>query len=98
MMERTRYPGIYRRNGGYVGVVTYRDGFDRKKHKWLPPEKTITAAKNARRTILNDLERGLRPDGSKMTLEQFVTDVYLPDAEARLRPNTVRNYRSWLNG
>ena len=95
-MEKTRYPGIYRRNGAYVGVVTYRDGFGRKKHKWLSPEPTLTRARDARRNMLNDLERGLRPDGSKMTLEQFVTECYLPDAEMRLRSNTLRNYRTWL--
>jgi integrase len=93
-MERTKQPGIFRRGKSYVGIVTYRDGFGRKRQKWLPPEATLAQAKSARRMMLNDLDKGLRPDGSRMTVEDFALKRFLPDAETRLRPISIRNYRS----
>jgi integrase len=92
-METTRSPGIFKRGNGYVGVVSYRDGFARKRQKWLPPEPTLTSAKDARRRLLNELERGLRPDGSRMSVAEF-SEVWLADVESRLRPATLVAYRS----
>ena len=93
--ERTKHPGIYRRGGSYSAVVTYRDSFGRKRQKWIAA-KTLRAAQDARRNLLNELERGLRPDGSRMTVEEFALGRFLPDAEDRLRPLTVRQYRGML--
>jgi integrase len=94
-MEKTRYPGIYRRGDKYVAVVSYRDGFGRKRQKWITASTPI-GARDARRMLLNELERGLRPDGSRMTMTEFGLDMFLPDVASRCRPITVRNYRSLL--
>jgi Phage integrase, N-terminal SAM-like domain len=94
-MEKTKSPGIFRRGKGYVGIVTYRDGLGRKRHKWLPPEPTLTRAKDARRRLLNELDRGLRPDGSRMSVAEF-SEVWLADVEQRLRPTTLRVYQSMM--
>jgi integrase len=56
---------------------------------------TLRGALDARRRILNELERGVRPDSARASVEDF-SARWLADCERRLRPLTVKGYRSLL--
>jgi integrase len=97
-MKRTKHPGIYRRGEKWVAVVSYRDATGRDRQKWLT-RRTLKAAQTARRDFLNDLDKGLRPEGGRMTVQAFLEDVWLPEVDAgtarekSYAPLTVRKYR-----
>ncbi len=84
--------GIYRRDGRYVAIVGYRDGSGKRKQRWITC-RTLRAAQDARRQLLNELDRGFKPDRSRMTVAEFVTNEWLPEVEARLRPLSAMRYR-----
>jgi integrase len=92
-LTRTKHPGVYRRGAKYVAVVTYREVSGRARQKWLTA-RTIRRALDARRRFLNDLDRGVRPDGGKMTVGEYLSDLWLPEIAATRRPLTVEKYRS----
>ena len=87
-LARTKHPGVYRRGKKVIAVVTYREASGRYRQKWLTA-RTINGALNARRLFLNDLDRGVRPDGGKMTVGEYLTDRWLPEIEATRRPLTA---------
>jgi integrase len=91
-LERTRHPGIYRRGESYVAIVSWRDGSQKSRQKWLT-RKTLKAALSARRDTLNELDRGIKPDGSRLTLSEFFEQEWLPEIEATRRPQTATAYR-----
>jgi integrase len=88
---RTKHPGIYRRGDRWVAVVSYRDGAGNNRKAWLT-HRTQSAALDARRAFLNDLDRGIRPDGTKLTVAAFLEDLWLPYIEAERRPQTASAY------
>ena len=95
--EKTRHPGVYllHRGGGrksYQAAVGYVDRMGKRKLKWLTAP-TLTGVLDARRTFLTNLDRGLRPDGGKVTLGTFLLSDFLPEVEATRRPATARTYR-----
>jgi len=92
--ERTRHPGIYRRGEKYVAVVSYSMG-GRTRQKWLS-RTTLRGAKDARRDFLNGLDRGLKPDGAKITLRRYIEDEWFPEIVATRRPATADRYRKSL--
>jgi len=93
-MERTRYPGIYTRGDKYVAVVGYSSG-GRSKQKWFT-RTTLKAAQDARRTFLNGLDRGVKPEGAKVTLRDYLEKKWFPEIVATRRPATADRYRKFL--
>lgn len=98
-LEKTKWAGIYRRAGKYVAVVGYKDGAGEHRQKWLTAP-TLTAAKDARREFLNQLDKGLQPSDGRMTLASYL-DEWLEEFTTakglRPRPLTRDAYRSILS-
>lgn len=92
-MERTRWPGIYRRGSKWVAVVSYTTGAGDRKQKWVSAA-TLTAVRAKRDEVADQIRRGLRPHGAKQSLGSFLADVWLPEVEATRRPLTYKNYSS----
>ena len=92
-MERTKYPGIYRRGDKYVVIVSYKSGAGERRQKWIT-RRTLAAALEARRKQLDELDRGVRPDGAKITLGEFLREQWLPHVAENTRPLTYKNYAS----
>jgi integrase len=92
-MENTRHPGIYRRGTKYVGVISYKDGAGKRRQKWIT-RRTLAAVLDARRKLLDELDRGVRPDGARITLGEFLEGQWLPHAQETCRPLTYTSYVS----
>lgn len=93
---KTKVPGIYGRGDKYIAVVTYKDGFGRERQKWFT-RNSFRAAQGARRTFLNELDRGIAPDGGKITLAEYIEQEWMPEVESTRRPATVTTYRRMLD-
>src|SRR6266542_3445954 len=93
--ERTRYPGIFHRGDSYVAVVPYTGRDGKPKRAWLT-RRTLAEAKDARRSLLSDLERGVRPDGARITLGEYLETWWLPEVKRERRPATLATYRKMV--
>jgi integrase len=89
-VERTRYPGIYRRGRRYVVVVSYTDGAGRRRQQWLSAA-TVAEAKDRRQDFLSGLGRGIVPQGA-MPVRELLEDHWLPEMKTTRSPNTVASY------
>lgn len=100
-MERTKWPGIYRRGSKWVAVVSYKRG-GKSRQKWITAV-TLEAVRADRRAFLNSLDKGIRPDGAKLTFGELVEKVWLPElerlsaTEGKPRPSTIATYRKMMN-
>jgi hypothetical protein len=98
VMEKTRYPGVFRRGSRYVAVVSYKDPTGKRRQQWLT-RPTAKEARDAKRGLEGEIFRGLRPASSKLTVETFLAEwldgiargVGRPRQEPA-RPLTVSNY------
>ncbi|MDP9343048.1 MAG: site-specific integrase [Actinomycetota bacterium] len=93
-LERTDTPGLYRRNGRWVAVATFREG-GRAKQRWITRD-TKKAALDAKRTFLTDVDRGFRPAKATGTVSAFMEDWLKALEVAGRRPLTLRRYRSTI--
>ena len=96
-LEKTSTPGVFKREGalGTTYNVVIDVGVDengRRKQKWHHGYHTLREAKQARADIIGRLDRGTYVAPSKLTLNAFVKDEWLPAIEGRLRPSTFASY------
>jgi integrase len=91
-LERTRWPGIYRRGVSYVAVVPYGTGRSRKQ-RWITAP-SLRAAQNARREFLDRLSKGVKHSDATMRLSELAEDwcAWL-ESENGARPSTLVRYR-----
>ncbi len=93
-MERTRWPGIYRRGESWVAVVGYSTR-GKRRQKWLTAT-TLKGAQRARRDFLDSLDKGMRPEDATMTVADL-GELWLDDLAAiGRRPATLTRYRKVL--
>lgn len=90
-MERTRFPGVYKRGSRYVGIVSYTEG-GKRRQKWVSAP-TATAARDARNELAGQVRKGLRPHRAKQDVSAFLAD-WLEEVRATRRPLTFKNYAS----
>jgi integrase len=90
-MERTRYPGVYKRGGRFVAVVSYTEG-GKRRQKWVSAP-TATAARDARAELAGQIRKGLRPHRAKQDVSTFLTE-WLEEVRTTRRPLTHKNYAS----
>jgi integrase len=91
-LERTRWPGLYKRGTAYVVVVPYKDG-GRRKQKWITAP-SLRAAQSARRDFLDGLSKGVKPSDATMRLSELAEDWYAwLQGENGARPATLTRYR-----
>jgi integrase len=90
-MERTRFPGVYKRGGRFVGVVSYTEG-GKRRQKWVSAP-TATAARDARSELAGQVRKGLRPHRAKQDVGSFLGE-WLEEVRATRRPLTFKNYSS----
>jgi integrase len=58
---------------------------------WARPR--VRKIQAGRRRFLDQIEKGLRPAGSKTSLKDYLLTVWFPEVEATRRPGTIRSYR-----
>ena len=93
-MERTRWPGIYRRGESWVAVVGY-SSHGKRRQKWLTAAN-LRDAQRARRDFLDSLSKGVRPEDATMTVADL-SEIWLADLEdIGRRPATLLRYRKVL--
>jgi integrase len=90
-MERTRFPGVYKRGSRYVGVVSYTEG-GKRRQKWVSAP-TATAARDARSELAGQIRKGLRPHRAKQDVAAFLA-AWLEEVRATRRSLTHKNYSS----
>lgn len=90
-MERTRFPGVYKRGGRFVGVVSYTEG-GKRRQKWVSAP-TATAARDARSELAGQVRKGLRPHRAKQDVGSFLGE-WLEEVRTTRRPLTHKNYES----
>jgi integrase len=94
MMERTRYPGIYRRGASYVAVVSYKRGDGLRAQKWITAP-TLGAVKAKRDELVGQMRKGLKPHRGQQTLTDFLGE-WLEEVRVTRRPLTHKNYGSLI--
>jgi integrase len=96
-MEKTRYSGIYKREGrtgttyyvvAYVGI----DASGRRKQKWHSGYRSLHEARDAQTEIRGRLKSGTYVEPSKMSLREYVEDEWLPSVKRSIRPSTFESY------
>jgi integrase len=93
-MERTKWPGIYRRGESWVAVVGY-SARGRRRQKWITAP-TLKETQRRRRDFLESLDRGVRPQDATMMVSDLATS-WLDDLRAMGRRDaTLRRYRKVL--
>ena len=93
-MERTRWPGIYRRGESWVAVVGYSSR-GKRRQKWLTATN-MREAQRARRDFLDSLSKGIRPEDATMTVADL-SEIWLTDLEdLGRRSGTLTRYRKAL--
>jgi integrase len=90
-MKRTRYPGVYRRGGRFVAIVSYSEG-GKRRQKWVSAQ-TATAARDARNQLAGQIRKGLRPHRGKQDVSTFLTE-WLEEVRSTRRLLTHKNYSS----
>ena len=90
-MERTRWPGIFKRGSRYVAVVSYTEG-GKRRQKWVSAP-TAKAARDARDELAGQIRKGLRPHRAKQDVSTFLAE-WLEEVRATRRPLTYKNYAS----
>jgi integrase len=90
-MERTRFPGVYKRGGRYVAVASFTEG-GKRRQKWVSAP-TATAARDARSELAGQIRKGLRPHRAKQDVGSFLGE-WLGEVRVTRRPLTHKNYES----
>jgi integrase len=90
-VEKTKYPGIYRRGEKYVATISYRDELGRSHVKWVTCS-TLNAARRARRQTEDKLDEGIRPSDARMPLSDYLTETWLPHVRRTRRELTANTY------
>lgn len=99
-MEKTRHPGIYRREGKtgttYYVVANVGIGANVKpKQKWHSGFQSLKEAKSAQTEINSRVEKGTYVEPAKISLRDWI-DEWLEAVRPRLRPSTFQSYESNL--
>jgi integrase len=92
-MNRTRYPGIYRRGSSYVAVVSFKKGDGRRAQKWVTAS-TLGAVKTKRDELVAQIRKGLRPSEGRQTLADFLTEWLEDEVRIERRSLTYKGYES----
>lgn len=66
----------------------------KRRQKWHGGFETRKAADAVRARLVHELTSGYYVEPSRMTLEEWMLDHWLPVAETRVKPTTLRAYRS----
>ena len=84
---------IQEKNGIWYAVVTYRDNFNKKKHKWVKAGGKREAQKLDAKLRTNTDTGDFIPDAKEITVEQF-TESYLALAiKPHRSPGTYNDYK-----
>jgi integrase len=93
-MEKTRYPGIYRRGSRYV--VAYRDGRGRQRKQ---AARTLDEARKVKRALEADRDRGELRERSQVRFREFAeewVERYQGTGRRGFRESTREDYRDLL--
>jgi integrase len=97
--QKTKYPGVYKRetSHGRVYDIAYRVPGE-KNPKWIRGQfRDLAAANKHRLDLLHEIAHGSLPSGAPKSLAAFVADDWLPRqhsrvAEGQLRSSTYAQY------
>lgn len=78
----------------YVVVELPRGADGKRRQKWSRGFETRKAAEAVRARLVHELNTGFYVEPSRMTLEEWVVEHWLPVAKTRVKPTTFRAYRS----
>lgn len=78
----------------YVVVDLPRGTDGKRRQKWTRGFETRKAAEAVRARLVHELTTGYYVEPSRMTLEEWMVDHWLPVAKTRIKPTTFRAYRS----
>lgn len=78
----------------YVVVELPRGGDGKRRQKWTRGFETKKAAEAVRARLVHELTTGFYVEPSRMTLEEWMIEHWLPVAKTRVKPTTYRAYRS----
>jgi len=76
----------------YVVVDNGRDETGKRRQKWHGSFRTRKDAEIARAKIVGDLHAGTYAEPSRMTLTEWVIELWLPTVETRVKPSTYESY------
>jgi integrase len=93
---------VFRRKGRKAWSVIVDMGRDpgtgRRKQQWHNGYRTKREAERAMTEIMGRLERSEYVAPSKVTVERFLTEKWLPSVKTTVRPSTFAIYRAVANG
>lgn len=78
----------------YVVVDLPRGADGKRRQKWHGGFETRKAADAVRARLVHELTTGYYVEPSRMTLEEWMVEHWLPVAKTRVKPTTFRAYRS----
>lgn len=78
----------------YVVVDLPRGVDGKRRQKWHGGFETRKAAEAVRARLIHELTTGFYVEPSRMTLEEWLVEHWLPVAKTRVKPTTHRAYRS----
>ncbi len=88
------------KNLWYVVMDVGRDEDGKRRQKWHGSYPTRKLAETAQAELVTEYHRGTYVEPSKVTLEQWVSDTWLPSMHTQLKPSTwdsyARNFRLHL--
>jgi hypothetical protein len=83
---------VRKRGSTWAAVVELpRDEQEKRRQRWLSGFPTKKAAEQAARNALGRIETGVDVESTKLTVRQYLEDVWLP--AVRVRPTTSSYYR-----
>ncbi|MCP4308844.1 MAG: site-specific integrase [bacterium] len=77
----------------YVVVDLGRDANGKRRQKWHGGFRTRKEAEVARTKIVGDLHEGTYTEPTKLTLQEWVDDRWLPIVQTQVKPSTFESYR-----
>ena len=80
----------------YVVVELGRDAKGRRRQKWHGGYRTRKEAEAARAKLVNQINTGVYAEPTKLTLEDWIVDSWLPTMRTQVKPTTWDNYERML--
>jgi integrase len=80
----------------YVVVEIGRDAKGRRRQKWHGGFRTRKEAEAARAKLVHQINTGVYAEPTKLTLEEWIVDSWLPTMRTQVKPTTWDNYDRML--
>jgi len=89
---------VVKRGTSWTTVVDLPPGPDgKRRQKWTSGFATKKLAQRALAQLIVELDSGTHVEPTRRTVEQYLTQDWLPASAARVRPSTLRGYRQLLD-